>query len=178
MSLLFVSLGMWLCTLIAFSGAMRGHGRSPALRWLVASVLLALSLISAAYWLFKPPGPQVLSSDESTWLNATPYRELLLFVLMLIGMTARFVTAAIEERRAQIAALRASGKTDRRSLSIPIRFDRWELVYPMMVSVITFGALLHQLESTEVTLANAIISFQTGFFWQTILVRAEPRQQA
>ena len=50
-----------------------------------------------------------------------------------------------------------------------MEWDRWEFVYPLLVSVITFGALLGQLEDTVANLPNLILSFQTGFFWQTIL---------
>jgi len=36
-------------------------------------------------------------------------------------------------------------------------------------SFVTYGALLAQIGDSMITLANATLSFQTGFFWQTIL---------
>lgn len=39
----------------------------------------------------------------------------------------------------------------------------------MFVSVVTFGALVTQLKDHTLSVSNATLSFQTGFFWQTIL---------
>jgi hypothetical protein len=85
---------------------------------------------------------------------------------MLVGMAIRYVTKAIEERRERIAAWKESGKLG----GAPgLEFDRWEFVYPMLLSAITFGSLLPQIKSDELTLETTLLAFQTGFFWQTLL---------
>jgi hypothetical protein len=111
-----------------------------------------------------------LSSGEflgegDAWYERSPMKEAIAFSLMLLGMTARYFTKAIEERRAKYTA----DPTKKHS----IRFDFWEFSYPLFVSVITFGVLLQQLGSEELNLANLVLSFQTGFFWQTILGRSD-----
>ncbi len=81
-------------------------------------------------------------------------------------MIARYMTNAIEVRREKISALQKQGG----AYSTPsLAFDIWEFSYPLFVSVVTFGGLLSQLKDHTLSLANAVLSFQTGFFWQTIL---------
>jgi hypothetical protein len=96
------------------------------------------------------------------WVDESPFRELLLFALMLSGMAARVLSLAIERR----------GAAKDNKLP-PVTVDRWEFVYPMLFAVPTFGALLSQVQAETLTLVNVVLAFQTGFFWQTILKRGE-----
>ena len=91
--------------------------------------------------------------------DVSPYREFVQFALMLSGMAARVLSTAIERRSVNGNKLG------------PIAVDRWEFVYPMLFAVPTFGALLIQDKSGTLELKDAILAFQTGFFWQTILKR-------
>lgn len=43
-------------------------------------------------------------------------------------------------------------------------FDIWDFSLPLLVSVITFGSLLSQIENEALTLDNTIISFSSWFF--------------
>jgi hypothetical protein len=105
---------------------------------------------------------------------ASPYREIVLFVIMLAGMAARFLTRAIETRRERIAAARTAGG----GAAIGIEFDVWEFVYPMITSVMTFGLLLQQIGDGALSVATVVLAFQNGFFWQTLLGQIESRMAA
>jgi len=76
------------------------------------------------------------------------------------------MTKIIEERREKIAEeKRKTGNV----IKPKLEFDLWKFTYPLFVSVVTFGALLSQLNAQYISFAGIILSFQTGFFWQTIL---------
>ena len=105
---------------------------------------------------------------EAAWYDRFPYREIILFLIMLIGMVARTLTLAIERRRKVIARLSESGAP----LEKPkLDLDVWEFSYPFLASVLTFGGLLSQIGDEHLSLLVLILAFQTGFFWQTLLKR-------
>ena len=85
---------------------------------------------------------------------------------MLLGMAARYFSYLIEQRRDEIQRLRAQNADSR---GVKIRFDIWEFSYPLFFSVVTFGSLLTQVGDNGFTVANTVLSFQTGFFWQTLI---------
>ncbi|MCX5733140.1 MAG: hypothetical protein NTW68_02265 [candidate division NC10 bacterium] len=122
--------------------------------------ILALILTGVVVLLLDYRGTTYLGNKQ--WFDTSPYRELLLFALMLFGMAARVLSLAIEQQR---AGKKGSGK---------LEVSRWDFVYPMLFAVPTFGALLSQIGYDSLTLSNAILSFQTGFFYQTILRRGHP----
>lgn len=126
--------------------------------WWRALLALAVTVIVAV--LLSSSGPVQLGNEW--WFNTSPYRELILFALMLVGMAARVLSLAIEQR-----------KTENEPAGL--RVNRWDFIYPMLFAVPTFGALLSQLNAETMTLPNIVLSFQTGFFWQTILKRAEAK---
>ncbi len=132
--------------------------------WLRLSLIIIVVCIFAIV-VYIGDGPETLGPRER-WYTENPGREIVFFVLMLLGMTARYLTQAIESRRERIKKLQKKGDRFKKPR---IEFDIWEFSYPMLVSVITFGALLSQIEETAPTLASMTLSFQTGFFWQTIL---------
>jgi len=110
---------------------------------------------------------------EVAWYDETPAREVILFLLMLAGMAARSLSVAIEERRQEAMKLGTAGQP---VASVPLRIDVWELFYPMLFSVITFGALLSQVGDGTLNVAAVVLAFQTGFFWQTVIKEHGPRE--
>lgn len=132
--------------------------------WLRAALILffASFLFIADY---MTEGAETLGSHER-WYTDSPGRETVLFVFMLFGMIVRYFTKAIEDRRGKISEMKKKGERFRKPR---LEFDVWEFSYPLMISVITFGALLSQIGEAAPTLSNMTLSFQTGFFWQTIL---------
>jgi len=131
-----------------------------------ARILCILTTLAAlAIFIFLQAGPPTLGGEQH-WYETSPYLEMLFFALMLLGMSARYITKAIEVRREKIAALAKNGAA---SAKPGLEFDFWEFSYPLFVSVVTYGALLSQLKDHSLSIANATLSFQTGFFWQTVL---------
>jgi hypothetical protein len=134
------------------------------LSWIVRGPAGAALLLACALVMYLNTGPETLS--DSTWYDVSPSRELLLFALMSAGMACRYLTRQIERRSEKIRKLeRASGEFDKPR----IEFDAWEFSYPFFVSVVTFAAVLSQIQGEHLGLADVILSFQTGFFWQTVL---------
>lgn len=82
---------------------------------------------------------------------------------MIIGMMIRYITKAIEKRKKQIK------KTKSDISKSKIEFDKWEFAYPFLLSFLTFAALMQIIQDDSITFSNSVISFQFGFFWQTIL---------
>jgi hypothetical protein len=126
-------------------------------RWWLRA-LIALGTTTLIGLLLTPGGPALLGAEDR-WFNTSPFRELILFSLMLVGMIARVLSVAIENR----------GRNNNKGVVV----DRWDFVYPMLFAVPTFGALLSQTHSETLALTNVILAFQTGFFWQTILKKGE-----
>jgi len=114
--------------------------------------LLAYALISGY---FDEP---LSHSISKPWWSTSPWQELLLFLAMILGMTAKTVWDAIEARRTRMR--RASGDRG-------LRIDPWEFAQPMLVSVIVFGAVIGAKQPAGIP--GLVFSFQNGFFWQTVL---------
>lgn len=142
----------------------------PHWNGLLKALCCAVLVAAAALLVFLEATPRTLGAEK--WYSSGPYPDLCFFVFMLIGMAARYFTKAIEVRREKIAALEKAGA----ALAKPgIDFDIWEFSYPLFVSVVTFGALLTQVKGDGLSLGNIILSFQTGFFWQTILATKQSK---
>jgi len=125
-----------------------------------------LLLLSIIFIIFLNTQPIMLGKDS--WYNNTPVKEIILFLIMLSGIIARYFTKLIEERREKISELIKTGASFEKP---ELEFDLYEFMYPIFISVITFGSLMSQIEIKTLVLSNIILSFQTGFFWQTLLSR-------
>lgn len=136
--------------------------------WALRSLIVFMLLLLLALAFYFEFGETYLGNDS--WYNQTPWIHIIFFLLMSAGMAVRYITKAIEDRRETIKRLKhkvGEKKSDKPGLVL----DRWELAYPFLFSVITFGSLWSQLDSKTITIANIVLCFQTGFLWQTILKR-------
>jgi len=133
------------------------------LRWWSRSIcaLVLTAVIVGLLSLAAFRGRVFLGNDS--WFEQSPIREMILFAFLLFGMMTRVLSLAIEERK-------GAGEQ-----SSNLKLSRWDFVYPMLFAVPTFGGLLSQVGVQALSLTNIVLSFQTGFFWQTILKRAEPK---
>jgi len=127
-----------------------------------ATILVLISILGIFIFL----NTEGVFLGDVKWYDKNIVREFILFIMMLMGMSARYITILIEQRQEKIKSLRKKKKDFEKP---KIEFDVWEFSYPMFISVITFGVLLKQLESNSITITNIVISFQNGFFWQTLL---------
>jgi hypothetical protein len=134
-------------------------------KWIrFASFAVVVVALAASLYVFSA-GTNTLG-PTGKWYDGSPEREIILFVMMLLGMAARYLTRAIEVRRDRIAVLQKANKPFQKP---GLEFDAWEFAYPFIVSVITYGALLSQTKDSALSVASLTLSFQTGFFWQTII---------
>jgi hypothetical protein len=151
----------WSFIIVALVGvisvAVANRLRLPWWWRVLVALLFAAVIVVPVYGLIQPP---TLGGRQS-WLDKvseTPFRELILFAMLLFGMVARVVSVAIEQR----------------GVGEPVKIDRWQFVYPMLFAIPTFGGLLSQIQTRNLALADTVLAFQTGFFWQTILKKSEP----
>src|SRR5437016_3047773 len=80
-----------------------------------------------------------LGSDE--WWQRTPWKQMFMFVLMILGMLSSVLNAAIQERHADMRKLRENEK----KRNFRLKIDRWDFVQPFLLSIITFGVLHSQI---------------------------------
>lgn len=157
---------------VVLSVALWAAQRSTWSVWMRVVLVLLLLAVASVYVYLATPNLITLG-PEAAWYNVTPIREALLFLIMLTGMAARYFTQEIEARRVRMEQARRKGIDAKPGLE----FDIWEFAYPLFFSVVTFGALLSQIKETTLSLASLILSFQTGFFWQTLLVVKPARRR-
>ena len=113
-------------------------------------VLLAATIVTLS---FEPS--QFL--DGGSWFQHSPQKEVCLFVAMILGMSARTLSVAIQ------AYQRAPVKTRK------LKVDLWDFVLPFLVSFITFGAVVAAVGGEELGIRSLVFAFQNGFFWQTLI---------
>jgi hypothetical protein len=117
----------------------------------------------SAYFL----SPATLGGD--IWYDRDPWKELITFAVMILGMVCRTLSQAIEQRRVLTVADKSTQ---------PIGIDKWDMIYPFLVSFITFGGLLSQIREQTMGLTMLVFAFQNGFFWQTLIGRLESTKAA
>jgi hypothetical protein len=122
-------------------------------------LLIAVGLTAAVVVpIFRFLEPLTLSPQDA-WtdmMSASPLHELILFVCLLIGMSARVLSLAIEQH-------------GRARNEVGLKINRWQFIYPLLFAVPTFGGLLSQIQAKQLSVTDVVLAFQTGFFWQTIL---------
>ena len=104
--------------------------------------------------------PGIRMGGGLSWYDRPPSKEGIVLVVMLLGMGGKYLFDAIERRRRKVQ----DGDP-----TAGLEFDRWEFVQPFVVSFIVFGAFWSTHGNEELSMNNLVISFQNGFFWQTVL---------
>jgi hypothetical protein len=133
----------------------------------IVIVAIVVGTVSVAFTTLLPQlfAPQILGPGKG-WLDQIQWSYVIAFTSMLVGMTASYFNRLINERRAKIDELQKKGDPSR----LDLNFDLWDFVQPLFVSVLTFGAIVARVNSSEF-FTNVLLGFETGFFWQTILAR-------
>src|SRR6267378_8489733 len=123
---------------------------------LVIIVLLAAAGVSALFF-----SDEVLTrSAQNDWWARSPWKESILFISMLLGMSSKYLWDLIEVKKKKNAALKPEEPR------FPLEFDFWDFVQPFLVAAIVFSGVLALVK--EMNLTAALFSFQNGFFWQTV----------
>jgi hypothetical protein len=137
-------------------------GQIHWLTWLRFTYVLFSSAVFVFFVLFWQDESHLGANNR--W-QCEPWKTLIMFAVMMVGMVASVYNAAIDERRLKRATLVAAGKDNK----IPLQIDRWDIVQPMFYSLITFSALNAQVGANEFTTATVALSFQTGFLWHSVI---------
>ena len=128
----------------------------------IMSMVISLTLMALTMYFLM--GPQTLSGE--VWYDKSPWLEILLLLIMVLGMFARTLSKAIDTRREKINKLASNGEVKSKP---KLELDFWDMLYPLLFAFPTFGALLGQLENEELTTSVTILAFETGFLWQTVV---------
>jgi hypothetical protein len=137
------------------------------------TIVIAVALYAIIAWLFYPVQHQ---DDALPWYQTTPYKHLIGYLLMLLGMWASVLDKSISERRASTRdTLKQRMGKGATGSHVALRFDRWDFVQPFLYSWFTYNALISHLNSGLLDPATCILSIQTGFCWETIVNRGLER---
>jgi hypothetical protein len=97
-----------------------------------------------------PVGRDPGTLRQGTGRSPLPWFEISLYVAMLLGMAAKYGYDAIGE-------------------GSHLTVQKWQLVKPMLVSPMVFGAIYGNMGGRTPPLLLLIFAFQNGFFWKTVL---------
>jgi hypothetical protein len=125
-------------------------------RILVGLAVLALLIAAVS---FGEPGLQVATRSGAGWWQDQLWRNIVLFVLLLLGMMFRVAWDALE--RAGVGGWRA----------VRLKLTIWDFVRPALVSLIVFQGVLLIAKTQDLSWELALASFQNGFFWNTLFGR-------
>lgn len=152
-------------TLLTSKASAATNSKDLSFSKILLSILLVLT--GVVFGIFTFWSSDVFLS-ESSWYERSPYRELMILGLMMMGMASRILSVAIEERKAKISNLRPEEKRP------GIQLDKWDFIYPLLSSIICFGVILEAVGDQILTLTTIMLSFQNGFFWQTVINTVKP----
>jgi divalent metal cation (Fe/Co/Zn/Cd) transporter len=122
--------------------------------------LLGVALIVGTASILIMAATVTVRAGEVEWYQQVPYKQLIALVVMIAGMAAKYFFDLIEARRRR----KSAGDSRAR-----LRFDRWDFAQPFLVSLIVFGSFWSGHGDDVLSLNWLIMSFQNGFFWQTLL---------
>jgi len=131
-----------------------------AWRTVAALALAIIGTLAIAIFFSSNSAPQSRGPEIPVW-QRSPFRELLLFAAMLLGMSSKYVWDLIEVRR----TINLSRKPDQPKVGL--EFDFWDFVQPLLVAALVFAAVLAA--TSESNAPSFLFSFQNGFFWQAVL---------
>jgi hypothetical protein len=130
--------------------------RKFALGWRIILVVLVIAIFAFIISTLKIN----VRAEQLAWYNLSPYKQIVALLFMLMGMVGKYFYDMIEIHKKR--------KKEGQSNAI-LNFDRWEFIQPFIISFIVFGAFWATHGKEELTFNYLIISFQNGFFWETVL---------
>lgn len=104
---------------------------------------------------------------EEGWYREAPWKHLLLFAAMLLGMVSNTLFDYLNARvRARKAGKRSMPKL------------LWEeMLMPVVIAGLVFGYFWGKHGGEEMSLAMFLVSYQNGFFWQSVLEKVRSRSR-
>ena len=131
--------------------------------WRFCGVLV----ITAATWFAFYALDITVRAPDFPWYEDTPWKQIIALSLTILGMAAKYLYDVIEERRHSRSS---------RSSPPPLNIDVWEFILPFLVSFIVFGAFWNAHGDQTIDVTWLVITFQNGFFWQTVMSGAGPQR--
>jgi len=139
------------------------------IKWAFRIPFLLILLVITYFFLsyFKE---SVRAVDELQWFEIGPWKHILLFVCMLLGMATNYFYDYIQAR---IKAKEA--KESGEEMVIMPRLMWEKLVLPFIISVLLFGYFWGEYGQGNMNLPAIFACYQNGFFWQTILMKVKQK---
>lgn len=138
-------------------------------RWgkIVALALLIIVFGLLGMILLSRPITRNVEPEEAGWYTETPWKHLLLFGAMLLGMVSNTLFDYLNARvRARKAGKRSMPKL------------LWEeMLMPIVIAGLVFGYFWGKHGEEEMSLASFLVSYQNGFFWQSVLEKVRSRNR-
>jgi hypothetical protein len=119
----------------------------------IAFILTMIVMSSAIYILIDISLYNDWVSKGNTVTNISLF-EFSLYLTMLLGMAAKYLYDAIGENNT-------------------LKFQKWQLFKPMLISPIVFGAIYGNTGDEASKYLLLVFAFQNGFFWKTVLDRRQ-----
>ena len=96
--------------------------------------------------------PEVI--EKGTWdiLEAIPWLEVSLYLVMIVGMVAKYLYDTINTGN-------------------EVSLQKWQFIKPICVSPIIFASVYAVVGKESSVVLLLLFAFQNGFFWQSILYR-------
>ena len=102
--------------------------------------------------------------NELEWYKLAPWKHLILFASMVVGMMTNYLYEYIQLR------IKAKEAKESGELIPLVQVFIWEkLILPLFTSVLIFGYFWSKSGEENFSLNLILIAYQNGFFWQTIL---------
>ncbi len=130
--------------------------RRVSILWRASGVAGLIALLAFFVWVLEVP----LRAAGQPWYETPPYKQGVALGFMVLGMAGKYLFDVIEARRQK----KAQGHTNPK-----LEFDRWDFFQPFIISFMVFGAFWNVHGHEALSISCLVISFQNGFFWQTIL---------
>jgi hypothetical protein len=141
--------------------------RSAFVRWGLAGLLILLAILLVLFLQGLGELPWLAQSrDASNWYDASPWREAILFAILLVGMLARGVFDVLNDyTRARSASSRQ-----------PIRKRLARIIAPIFPAILLFQPVLSLAENRKLAWPLLVFSFQNGFFWDAFFSKMKQYQ--
>ena len=146
---------IFICLCVAIILFVAERRKTTLLKKMIGVIVFLVIYMGFFYFVY---GVDTLSGD--VWYKDSPFKEIILFIIMSIGMIFSVINKAIDNRPSKNKGGEYSNK---------IYIEKYSLLKPFLFSVMVFGALMTQVGEQGLALSTITMAFQTGFFWPAVL---------
>ncbi len=128
---------------------------------IILAIFVGLSALS--FFLLFRSSVILTRGPEESWYAIAPWKHIILFAIMLLGMATNYFFEYIQAR--------IKAKESRGQVHMP-KFIWEKFVLPFIISGIVFGYFWGQHGKETMNLTVALLCYQNGYFWQTIVEKS------